>query len=195
MTTEAIITILALAFLLGAVIYLIRKGQQEAEKVFENDYKMLQYFIDKCDINEVNEARIILRLNELNRMKGADSEKLQVLNAEFRRKFSVTLGDIVLEQYNILGLDNPYPLHIVLDKLKWATNYLLHKKNYDGMFYEELNQCVRRAEEIISCLKELNFNHISIKSFLIWLEKEGGNSFIDKDILIDNYLQSRKIKK
>ena len=96
---------------------------------------------------------------------------------------------------NILGLDNPYPLHIVLEKLKWATNYLLHKKNYDGHGYEELNQCVRRAEEIISCLKELNFNHISIKSFLIWLEKEGGNSFIDKDALIDNYLQSRKIKK
>jgi hypothetical protein len=100
MTTEAIITFLALAFLLGAIICLIRKGQQEAEKVFENDYKMLQYFIDKCDINEVNEARIILRLNELNRMKGADDEKLQTLNAEFRRKFSVTLGDIIADHEN-----------------------------------------------------------------------------------------------
>lgn len=70
---------------------------------------------------------------------------------------------------NILGLDNPYPLHIVLEKLKWATNYLLHKKNYDGHEYEELNQCVRRAEEIISCLKELNFNHISIQQ----LDEEG----------------------
>ena len=100
MTTEAIISILALAFLLGAIIYLIRKGQQDAEKVFESDYKMLQYFIDKCDINEVNEAKIILRLNELNRMKGADDEKLQTLNAEFRRKFSVTLGDIVADHEN-----------------------------------------------------------------------------------------------
>ena len=100
MTTEAIIAILALAFLLSAIIYLIRKGQQDAEKVFESDYKMLQYFIDKCDINEVNEAKIITRLNELNRMKGADDEKLQTLNAEFRRKFSVTLGDIVADHEN-----------------------------------------------------------------------------------------------
>ncbi len=99
------------------------------------------------------------------------------------------------ELYPVLGLDNPYPLHIVLEKLKWATNYLLHKKNYDGHGYEELNQCVRRAEEIISCLKELNFNHISIKSFLIWLEKEGGSPFADKDALIDCYLQGIKNKK
>ena len=97
MTTEAIISIMTLAFLLGAVIYLIRKGQQEAEKVFDLDYDILKYFIDHCDITEVNEAKIILRLNELNRMKGADDEKLQTLNAEFRRKFSVTLGDVVAD--------------------------------------------------------------------------------------------------
>jgi hypothetical protein len=97
MTTEAIISILALAFLLGAIIYLIRKGQQDAEKVFDLDYDILKYFIDHCEATEVNEAKIILRLNELNRMKGADDEKLQTLNAEFRRKFSVTLGDIVAD--------------------------------------------------------------------------------------------------
>lgn len=56
---------------------------------------------------------------------------------------------------NLLGLDNPYPLRIVLEKLKWATNYLLHEKNYDGYVYEELNQCVRRAEEIINCLEDV----------------------------------------
>jgi len=97
MTTEAIISILALAFLLGAVIYLIRKGRQEAEKVFDDDYDELKYFIDHCDVTEFYESAIIRRLNELNRMKGADSEKLQVLNAEFRRKFSVTLGDVVAD--------------------------------------------------------------------------------------------------
>ena len=52
----------------------------------------------------------------------------------------------------ILGLDNPYPLRDVLERLKWATNYLLHEKNYDGHSYEELNQCVRRANEIIAML-------------------------------------------
>jgi len=108
MTTEAIISILALAFLLGAIIYLIRKGRRDAgrgnmskkdaELVFESDWYQLDQFVRglKDDqITEENEAKIILRLNELNRMKGADDEKLQALNAEFRRKFSVTLGDIV----------------------------------------------------------------------------------------------------
>lgn len=99
------------------------------------------------------------------------------------------------ELYPILGLDNPYPLRIVLEKLKWATNYLLHEKNYDGHVYEELNQCVHRAEEIISCLEEFYFNQISIKSFLIWLEKEGGNPFTDKDALIGYYLQGIKNEK
>jgi len=113
MTTEAIITILALAFLLGAIIYLIRKGRKDtgqirmskkdAELVFESDRYQLEQSIRglKDDqITEENEAKIILRLNELNRMKGADDEKLQTLNAEFRRKFSVTLGDIVADHEN-----------------------------------------------------------------------------------------------
>jgi hypothetical protein len=100
MTTEAIISIMALAFLLSAIIYLIRKGRRDAEKVFEKDYDILKYFINHCEVTEVNEAKIILRLNELNRMKGTDSEKLQVLNAEFHRKFSVTLGDIVADHEN-----------------------------------------------------------------------------------------------
>ena len=110
MTTEAIISILALAFLLGAIIYLIRKGRKDtgqirmskkdAELVFESDRYQLEQFIRglKDDqINDENEAKIILRLNELNRQKGADDEKLQTLNAEFRRKFTVTLGDVVAD--------------------------------------------------------------------------------------------------
>ena len=97
MTTEAIISILALAFLLGVIIYLIRKGLRDAEMIFESDYYHLREFIKDCQVNEVNEDKIILRLNELNRMKGADDEKLQMLNAEFRRKFSVTLGNIVAD--------------------------------------------------------------------------------------------------
>jgi hypothetical protein len=54
---------------------------------------------------------------------------------------------------NVLGLDDPYPLKDVVGRLKWATNYLLHEKNYDGHCYEELNQCVRRADEIIAVLE------------------------------------------
>jgi len=97
MTTEIIISIVALAFLLCAIGWLIRIGKRESETMFESDYYHLTEFVKRCEINEVNEARIILRLNELNRMKGADDEKLQVLNAEFRRKFSVRLGDVVAD--------------------------------------------------------------------------------------------------
>lgn len=53
---------------------------------------------------------------------------------------------------SILGHGDPYPLETVLEKLKWATEYLLHKKNYDGHSYEELGQSVRRANEILSIL-------------------------------------------
>lgn len=48
-----------------------------------------------------------------------------------------------------LGLDNPYPLKSVLEKLIEATEILLHQKSYDGPNYEELEMCVRRAKEII----------------------------------------------
>ena len=55
-----------------------------------------------------------------------------------------------LEEFkiDILGFDNPYSLLSVLDDLVFATEYLLHVKNYDGEKYEELNQSVRRAKEI-----------------------------------------------
>ena len=98
MTTEIIISLTALAFLLCAIGWLIRIGKQESETIFESDYFHLTEFVKRCEINEVNEARIILRLNELNRMQGADREKLQVLNAEFRRKFSISLSDVVCHE-------------------------------------------------------------------------------------------------
>lgn len=53
----------------------------------------------------------------------------------------------------LIGHSNPYNLEIVMEKLKWATEYLLHTKNYDGHNYEELNQCVDSAENYISILK------------------------------------------
>ena len=52
----------------------------------------------------------------------------------------------------LLGLDDPYSLTEVLDRLIWATEYLLHKKSYDGHNYEELEQSVRRAKEIKSLI-------------------------------------------
>ena len=40
---------------------------------------------------------------------------------------------------DILGLDNPYPLKNVLEKLKWATEYLLHQKITMVLIMKDLN--------------------------------------------------------
>ena len=52
----------------------------------------------------------------------------------------------------VRGLDNPYPLSIVLGFLIKATEYLLNKNNYDGPDYEEMEISVKRAKEIIANL-------------------------------------------
>jgi len=100
MTTELIITIGALLFLLGAIVYLIRKGRKDAERIFEDDYYALAYFIRYCSPDEHNEEIIRNHIYRLSRLKGADVEKMQVLNSEFRRKFSPSLSDIVADHEN-----------------------------------------------------------------------------------------------
>jgi hypothetical protein len=42
-----------------------------------------------------------------------------------------------------------WPLNDVLKYLIRGTEILLHKKDYDGLDYEEMNICVKRAKEII----------------------------------------------
>ena len=98
MTTEIIISIAALAFILIAIVALVWKGRKDANRIFDLDYDILKYFIKECEVNEMNEAKIILRLNELARMQGADREKLQVLNREFRFRFTGSLSDIVCHE-------------------------------------------------------------------------------------------------
>lgn len=98
MTTESIIAIAALAFLAGSIAWLIHIGQRDAELIFEADYDALKRFIHECEINEVNEAKIVLRLNEMINRPEANKEKLQVLNREFRLRFSVSLSDVVCHE-------------------------------------------------------------------------------------------------
>lgn len=52
----------------------------------------------------------------------------------------------------ILGHDNPFPLHDVLKRLVDAAEYLLHKQDYDGPDYEEIGTCVKRAKDIMKLL-------------------------------------------
>ena len=97
MTTESIIAIIALTGMAIAICWIIRIGRKEAEMIFESDYYNLREFIKDCHITEENELKIRCRLLHLSKMPGADVEKLQVLNSEFRRKFTVSLGDIVAD--------------------------------------------------------------------------------------------------
>ena len=100
MTTEIIISIAALAFLAGSIAWLIHIGQRDAELIFEADYYHLSEFIRDCQMTDENEDKIRHRLNELSEMQGADKEKLQVLNTEFRRKFiEPKLDELVCHEY------------------------------------------------------------------------------------------------
>jgi hypothetical protein len=61
----------------------------------------------------------------------------------------------------LLGMDTPWPLSIVLDKLITASQILLHKKDYDGPDYEEIGHAVKRGREILNLLTKVGIyeNH------------------------------------
>lgn len=75
---------------------------------------------------------------------GAEFERKN--NQEKLRKQNETL-------LKITGWDQPYNLAEILSHLVFATDYLLHVKNYDGHNYEELNQSIDRAKEIMQFLE------------------------------------------
>lgn len=56
------------------------------------------------------------------------------------------------QEDSIFGLNNPFPLKAVLEKLVTGTEILLTKKSYDGPDYEEMEICVKRGKEIIQSL-------------------------------------------
>jgi hypothetical protein len=53
----------------------------------------------------------------------------------------------------IIGMDEAWPLVDVLKKLIEASEILLHKKDYDGHGWEEMEHCVKRGKEIVSLFK------------------------------------------
>lgn len=66
---------------------------------------------------------------------------------------SVDMPNGVESIIEILGLEEPYPLSDVLQRLVDGSEYLLHEKSYDGDDYEEIGICVKRAKDIIKLLK------------------------------------------
>jgi hypothetical protein len=55
----------------------------------------------------------------------------------------------------IIGMDKAWPLVDVLYKLVEASEILLHKKNYDGHGWEEIEHCIKRGKEIIQIFDNL----------------------------------------
>jgi hypothetical protein len=55
---------------------------------------------------------------------------------------------------NILGLDHPYSLIHILNKLVEASDILMHEKNYDGHGWEIISETTKLAKEKIELLKE-----------------------------------------
>lgn len=49
----------------------------------------------------------------------------------------------------LLREDQPWPLRDVLAKLHEATGILLHKKNYDGDGWEQIQQAHQNAKDIL----------------------------------------------
>jgi hypothetical protein len=48
------------------------------------------------------------------------------------------------------GIDSPFPLLEIIKRLSGAVEYLLHRKDYDGPDYEELQICIKEAKKFIS---------------------------------------------
>lgn len=55
----------------------------------------------------------------------------------------------------VLRLGEPYNLKTILKDLIFATNYLLHEKNYDGHNYEELNQSVNFGNDLMNSIDDI----------------------------------------
>lgn len=91
----------------------------------------------------------------LMRWRDNEFELHELIELAQKEAYNQAMEDNKEKILTITGEDNPYSLRSVLEHLIWATKYLLHVKNYDGDRYEELGQCVRRAEEIRKSILKL----------------------------------------
>jgi hypothetical protein len=62
----------------------------------------------------------------------------------------------IIDLDKILRIDQPYNLQEVFKGLIEATDILLHKKDYDGHGWEELEYCYNQAKVIQKDLDKLN---------------------------------------
>ena len=91
------------------------------------------------------------------RSKGILSNDSDHFIIDFHDGREINLGDL-LEEYAQQsqpsgmrwGIDSPFPLLEIIKRLSGAVEYLLHRKDYDGPDYEELQICIKEAKKFIS---------------------------------------------
>lgn len=87
MKTELVLLIIAMAFALTMICYIVRTGRKEATENFDYNYGVAARFVRSCPRTDENRLKAKLWLIRLKKMPYADKEKLDVLRAEITRKF------------------------------------------------------------------------------------------------------------
>lgn len=67
----------------------------------------------------------------------------------------------------VFRFDNPYSLREILGKLIFATDYLLHEKDYDRVGHEELLYALRAGKEVFDVLNNHHSNDFTFEALPI----------------------------
>lgn len=97
------------------------------------------------------------------------------------------LIDVALKKPIPRNITGPFPTETVLEHLIWATEYLLHRKDYDGPNYEELEICVQNAKVIKATLVVRNNEKILINALekIIQALRENTELVLGKEKIIN----------
>lgn len=123
---------------------------EDVKTVTSTDYEQPR----RVSAEEIDKFRYILLEHELeNKTVFTSNEFHTIWNAVKEFASQHPIGQ---EKRLPLDLDNPWSTEDVIDKLIWATEYLLQHQSYDGHNHEELQLCAKRGKEII---KEIQSQH------------------------------------
>jgi len=109
---------------------------------------------------------------QIEEMQRTKSKLFTLIVDDYLQNFSPVLPQTI--DHTVVFMDNAWPLTDVLDKLIFASEYLLHEKNYDGGKYEEIEICVKRAKEIKETLlkQPLSIDTSTQKEAVEWISVE-----------------------
>ncbi len=58
------------------------------------------------------------------------------------------------EEVYDMGMNTPWPVHDAIERLITATEILLHKKDYDGPDYEEMEHSIKTAKQYLNSINK-----------------------------------------